>query len=644
MQGADSKNEPHSAGDEGKGVPRAAVEEFPQDAIADNPSTPLVPSATSGIDEGERYKRDIVILHRLFKRTIIRNSVFLWLVGFINNFHYCLVISAAASLAEGYGLKRLVALITWANIFFGIFARIVNMFIATHVSYNVRITAMTLSSLLGIFFVSFATPMGRHNNVSAFVVMLLGVILVGTASSYGESVMLTFIQRYPDSIVGAWSSGTGISGVAASLIFIGLTSAGLTEQQTFLVSTPLCIVYWLCFMVGMVSPHKVLVATRACGKKEEVIIHCLAGEENEHICMLREKVLARGDIVSVTEDYEIKMITNLLGVSWSPSPAVHKPESSSDEGDDVHGPCCNGICGNCSHHNGLRRWWRNIGPDLIFMHNTMLWFFLNLAVVYIAEYAAQLMAPFSFYCEPEWKDNFWVKNSYAVCQFCYQLGVLVSRSSLLIVKIPYVGVISIIQIINAVCWIVQAKVLYIKSGTKSRQVGLSFILFIWMFFIGLMGGASYVNVFYLILKRSTKLREREEHEALRAYLAGKGHEISGYGDDEGVPLKKKTLRYERAQSVITGAEQEVSNESTLRRSRNDAAGAAPYAQLIDEVGLTAEERDRITAIHANLNDVWAARREMGMNIGALYATLGITLGTIVDLIFTNTMLKHSMSC
>ncbi|CAM65565.2 conserved hypothetical protein [Leishmania infantum JPCM5] len=642
MRGIDGKGEPSREGVEVDAATRMTTEDWGKDGVVDNQSILLAQNEPSSVEEGERYKRDATTVHRLFKRTIIRNSVFLWLVGFINNFHYCLVMSAAASFAEGYGLKKLVALITWANIFFGIFARILNMFIANRVSYNLRITAMALSSLLGIFFVSFATPMGGHNNVAAFVVMLIGVVLLGTASNYGESVMLTFVQRYPDSIVGAWSSGTGISGVAASLIFLGLTSAGLTQQQTFLVSTPLCIIYWLCFMLGMVSPRKVLVATRTNGKREDIIIYCLEGEEDAHICLLRERALARHDVVSVSEDYEIKMIMNIRAVSWHRSPVVHKPEPIAEEGDGLYYPCCRVICGCCSPSNGLRRWWRDVGPDLIFMHNTMIWFFFNLAVVYIAEYAAQLMAPFSFYCEPEWKDNFWVKNSYVVCQFCYQLGVLISRSSLLIVKIPYVGIISIIQVVNAVCWIVQARVMYIKSNTKSRQVGLSFILFAWMIFIGLMGGASYVNVLYLILKRSTTLREREEREAVEAYLTSKGHDVSRCRYAEDSEPRKKAAD-ERAAPVVAKLERKPMNEIMPQPSQCDTESAAPQAQILG-LPLTQEERDAIKAIHCNLNDVWATRREMGMNIGALYATVGITLGTVVDLIFTNTMLKHSKSC
>ncbi|EPY21469.1 battenin [Strigomonas culicis] len=564
--------------------------------------------------------------------------------------------SAASALASGYGLKNLVALITWANVFFGIFARIINMFMLTRLSYNIRATAMAFFTLVGVLFVSFATPMGRNNDHAAFAVMLIGVILLGTASNYGESFTLTFLQRYPDTIVGAWSSGTGISGVAASLIFMGLTSAGLTEQQTFLVSTPVCIIYWLCFTVGMVAPHKVLVATRTDGKTEEIIIHCLDEDEETHIPMLREQTLARDDVVSVTEDYEIKMIMNFRGVSWRNSPAIRKPEPAKDdseEGDGLYNPCCRFLCGCCSPTNGLRRWWREQGPDMILMHNTMLWFFFNLAVVYIAEYAAQLMAPFSFYCEPEWVDNFWVKNSYVVTQFCYQFGVLISRSSLLIVQIPYVGVLSIIQVINAICWVIQAKLLFIKSYDKKQQVNMSFILFAWMIFIGLMGGASYVNVFYLILQRSTKMRQKEEEEAVSKYLAAQGHDMgdhaAGSQHRDAAADMGAEKKLHATEPILADMAREHSDEMTQPSGgsdtgRTEPTHAQPYQLTVDNADMTDAEREEIEQIRRTLNDVWAARRETGMNIGAMYATIGITLGNLVCLVFTNTMLNYETSC
>lgn len=107
------------------------------------------------------------------------------MIGFINNFHYCLVTSAANALAEGYGFKRLVALISWCNVFFGIFVRIIAVCIATHVSYNTRILITTMVGLIGVLLMSFAGDIGGHNNTAAFIIMLIGVTLVGIESSYG---------------------------------------------------------------------------------------------------------------------------------------------------------------------------------------------------------------------------------------------------------------------------------------------------------------------------------------------------------------------------------------------------------------------------------------------------------------------------
>ncbi|CAD2221645.1 battenin [Angomonas deanei] len=590
--------------------------------------------------EPDTDKEQLIELHQQLKRHAIRNSFFLWVIGFINNFHYCLVISAASDLAAGYDLKRLVALITWANVFFGIVARIVNMFFATHLNYNIRITAMALFTLLGLFFVSFSSQMGRYNNGASFTVMLIGVILSGTASNYGEAVVLTFVQRYPATMVGAWSSGTGISGVAASLIFIGLTSAGLTQQQTFLVTTPLCLVYWLCFVLGMSAPQKVLTVTTqtADGKEKErnVILRGLVEDEEVTIQDLRSRLLSQPNVRAVSEGYRFRMITNLWGLGWRNIPRAKEQPISEEEQLTTARRCC------CNHDNVFVRYWRNNGEHMKLMHNTMWWFFFNLAVVYIAEYAAQLMAPFSFYCEPSWQDNFWVKNSYVISQFCYQFGVLISRSSLLLVKIKYVGVISILQIANAVCWIVQSKVMFIKSTQKQKQVGLSFVLFAWMLFIGLLGGASYVNVFYLILKRSQKMQNKEEKDAMAEYLGEErlqallanpqeGEEV--LSDDS--PVEPTTARQDDEEVVITT---EKKNETTNKKDTADGQLVLPEDQL------TAEELQELQAIRRRLADVWYVRREMGMNIGAMYATIGITLGNVVDLIFTNTMLKNSQSC
>lgn len=76
-----------------------------------------------------------------------------------------------------------------------------------------------------------------------------------------------------------------------------------------------------------------------------------------------------------------------------------------------------------------------------------------------------------------------------------------------------------IQLVNAIGWLVQAKVLFISAKAHFHlQIRLCFLLFAWMIFVGLMGGASYVNVFYLILRRCDKRERYQAKDAVAEYL------------------------------------------------------------------------------------------------------------------------------
>jgi len=157
------------------------------------------------------------------------------------------------------------------------------------------------------------------------------------------------------------------------------------------------------------------------------------------------------------------------------------------------------------------------------------------------------------------------KHAFVLSQFCYQVGVLISRSSLRVVRIRRVWVLSLIQGVNFVLWLVQAKTLLLSSDTsRAAQAGWTAVLLVWMVGVGLMGGASYVNVFYNILN-----------------------------DDD--------------PSVHGG------------RAEGD-----PDADGNDDVGV-----ERRPAFNF---------KELAMNIGALYATAGITVGCMVDVILSNSFL------
>ncbi|EAN82826.1 hypothetical protein, conserved, partial [Trypanosoma cruzi] len=59
----------------------------------------------------KKLEESVHVKHR------IRNAFSLWWLGMINNFHYTLVLAGSDGIAEGYGMKKYVALITFANVF-----------------------------------------------------------------------------------------------------------------------------------------------------------------------------------------------------------------------------------------------------------------------------------------------------------------------------------------------------------------------------------------------------------------------------------------------------------------------------------------------------------------------------------------------
>lgn len=86
---------------------------------------------------------------------------------------------------------------------------------------------------------------------------------------------------------------------------------------------------------------------------------------------------------------------------------------------------------------------------------------------------------------------------------CYQVGVTISRSSLEFIIIKKVYIVTILQAINFVLWAIIA-------WNKNLALGLEFVFMIW---VGLMGGASYVNVLYQTLE-DPKIEKKEKEVSI----------------------------------------------------------------------------------------------------------------------------------
>ncbi|ORC85269.1 uncharacterized protein TM35_000361290 [Trypanosoma theileri] len=540
---------------------------------------------------------------RLHTRHRVRNGFCMWWLGMINNFHYTLVLSGSTAIAESYDMKKYVTLITWANVFFGIVSRIVNAFLMPLLSYNIRVTATSVMGILAILLVSFAWDIGGHKNVVAFVVTLIGVVFIGMAGSYGEALFLGYMERMPPKQIGSWASGTGLSGVAASLIFLGLTSAGLSNSHIFLISIPVLVIYWLFYFFGLKVPFYVPVRSASITSIDEVDAQPVDGDDES--------------------GYTYKAMTNWKGMPWTnivPAKREEKPECLKEMereklraamGDDYVEPLDSDNTPENAQIGKCARWKRDTWPMIKEMHNFTLWNNFNLAAVYVAEYAVQFMAPFSFPCDTvKTSENFWLKNSFVITQFCYQFGVLISRSSLLCLRIRYVWIMTIIQVLNAIAWFVQAKIKYMSDPNNAdRELKFAFGLFAWMIFVGLMGGASYVNVFYNILKETKEMQEDEEREIVEFVTRHRSMESAKKSDEEDPQKNAK--------------------DGDLIASDGET-----------DVGVAAgEETEELLAAHKYIAALWKEKRDLAMNIGALYATIGSTIGSLLDLLFTLVVLN-----
>ncbi|EKF28930.1 calcium channel protein, putative [Trypanosoma cruzi marinkellei] len=276
---------------------------------------------------------------------------------------------------------------------------------------------------------------------------------------------------------------------------------------------------------------------------------------------------------------------------------MERARRASDFSDGEHEEVANEpeACG-YAHLSGWARWKSDVWPLIKLMHRATLWNNFNLALVYVAEYAVQFMAPFSFPREVKDSKNFWLKNSFVITQFCYRVGVLISRSSLLCIRIRYVWIMSIIQVINAIAWFLQAKIKYMSDpNDMDRELKFAFGLFFWMICVGLMGGASYVNVFHNILEETRLMQEKELNEAME-FLASRQKKRG----DEG---SAQVERGDQEKSVVDGESKELSE-------------AAHY-----------------------ITTLWKEKRGLAMNIGSIYSTIGIILGSLLDLLFTLVVLK-----
>ncbi|XP_060082904.1 battenin-like [Ylistrum balloti] len=370
----------------------------------------------------------------------IRNWIGLFILGSINNLPYVIVVSAAKTIADSFNERNQVGLVVGANVALSVVVKFGNTFFLLKTRYWIRFVINAILMLIGLFGVAYAF---------SFWFALVCIVFVGASSAFGENVALGFLRLFPSTLVNAWSSGTGMAGVLGAGIYIifgcvvgagGQNTAQLKDltKYAFLLTTPFVALYLISYFFIIKPPQ--------------------------------------------SEDIE----TNVQRSVRSGNVQEGRAEEKEDERPLMHDAA-----------SGEEQVFEAPAEQLMINEETMCrkvlrclkitgWLSFNLCAVYLFEYIVQGCAA---KVRPKSEYNIGCPELYAALSLCYQAGVFVSRSSVQLLRIKRVEILTILQAVNMFIWLFDVHYKFMPTA----------ILPAVMIYVGLLGGASYVNIFYRLL-------------------------------------------------------------------------------------------------------------------------------------------------
>ncbi|CAG9537172.1 unnamed protein product [Cercopithifilaria johnstoni] len=399
----------------------------------------------------------------------LRNLFAFWMLGLCNNFGFVVMLSAAEdilSMEDGrktfpkstddpcqslivHRQCRLLSTgsVLLANIIPSLVVKIFCPFVMYRVPFGVRHLFIVLLQISSFLVVAFS------RNI---LMSLTGVALASIGAGVGEVTFLSLTTYFPNNAVGAWSSGTGGSGIFGSFAYAMLTDMhmlGLTPRNALLfiliVPFTFAFIYWKLLLLPR-SIHRVLL----CKPSTYLVTYPTLGRR-------RRSDISSGDeaaqLINNYDDSDAGVTTTIEQLSFKNKLVIAKP--------------------------------------------LVLKYMFPLALVYFAEYFINqgLLELLVFDCA----HGFGIgqRGQYRWYQVLYHLGVFTSRSSVEFIQLrsSSISVIPVLQALNAV---------FLFWDTLKSFIPHVIVVFIIVFYEGLLGGAAYVNTFRL-LHKSVPIEERE---------------------------------------------------------------------------------------------------------------------------------------
>ncbi|KAI1078567.1 Batten's disease protein Cln3 [Whalleya microplaca] len=381
-------------------------------------------------------------LYRARLTAIFRNAetlvvIAFWLFGLINNVLYVIILSAAQDLVGSDVPKGVVLL---ADVLPSFLTKLIAPYFIHNVPYWLRMFILVATSSIGMFMIAL-TPSDRSVGVK-----MGGVIFASLSSGAGELSFLSMTHYYGHMSLAAWGSGTGAAGLVGAGLYVMLTDwIGFSVKDSLLASAFLPLIMLISFF--LILPRAPLREHKKAEQQYQAITNRDLEQDDDDI-----------------ENEEPAADTSLL----APGPT---------------GAANNLTTGNQDTLSRLKANMRRA-------KSLFIPYMLPLLLVYVAEYTINqgvsptLLFPLEHTPFNEYRDF------YPMYGFLYQLGVFISRTSIAFIRIRHLYLPSLLQIGNLALLTLHSLLAFVPNV---------YIIFIIIFWEGLLGGAVYVNTFAAIM-------------------------------------------------------------------------------------------------------------------------------------------------
>lgn len=332
------------------------------------------------------------------------------------------------------------------------FVKLIAPYFIHRVPYSIRVLVFIALSSSGMLLVALTPP------TRSVAVKLVGVVLASLSSGGGELSFLGLTHYYGPVSLAGWGSGTGAAGLVGAGLYVVLTEWWeFSVRDSLLFSACLPAVMFVTFF--FVLPREALNQGSQTKNYEAVPDADLDDQRGE-----------RGDDERISTDLASSALL-------APGPGVAATAYATHSNTEAK-----------SFQQNLKR------VKALFVP-----YMGPLLLVYVAEYiinqgvAPTLLFPVE---ESPFKE---FRGFYPFYSFLYQLGVFISRSSVAFLRIHHLYVPSFFQVANLILLTSHALLYFIPSV---------YIVFIIIFWEGLLGGAVYVNCFAEIME-NVKPEDRE---------------------------------------------------------------------------------------------------------------------------------------